>query len=445
MLLFPGVLSVLSMTLSATGAQPKPNIVFILTDDMGYGDVGCYGGRFVPTPNIDRLAAEGMRFTQFYVASPVCSPSRTGFLTSNYPGRWKITNYLQTRAGNRASEQADFLDPAAPSIARTLKAAGYVTGHFGKWHMGGGRDVTNAPPFSAYGFDEHAGTWESPEPDPVITATNWIWSAHDKVKRWDRTAYFVDRALEFLKRHKGQPCYVNLWPDDVHTPWVPEGSDLTRGRYPENAASFKRVLAEYDKQVGRFLNGLTELSLETNTMVVFASDNGPLPTLDRARTGGLRGAKDSLYEGGIREPLIVKWPGHTRAGFVDTRTVLTAIDLFPTFCKASGTPPPRNVMLEGEDVSRALIGKPLVRKAPIFWEYGRNETFGFPREYPGQRSPNVAMREGKWKLLINADGSSLELYDIDSDPNEKKSVAAEKPNIAKRMSKAALDWRKGLP
>jgi arylsulfatase A-like enzyme len=102
-------------------------------------------------------------------------------------------------------------------------------------------------------------------------------------------------------------------------------------------------------------------------------------------------------------------------------------------------------MLEGEDVSRALIGKPLVRKAPIFWEYGRNETFGFPREYPGQRSPNVAMREGKWKLLINADGSSLELYDIDSDPNEKKSVAAEKPNIAKRMSKAALDWRKGLP
>jgi arylsulfatase A-like enzyme len=445
MLLFPGVLSVLSMTLSATGAQPKPNIVFILTDDMGYGDVGCYGGRFVPTPNIDRLAAEGMRFTQFYVASPVCSPSRTGFLTSNYPGRWKITNYLQTRAGNRASEQADFLDPAAPSIARTLKAAGYVTGHFGKWHMGGGRDVTNAPPFSAYGFDEHAGTWESPEPDPVITATNWIWSTHDKVKRWDRTAYFVDRALEFLKRHKGQPCYVNLWPDDVHTPWVPEGSDLTRGRYPENAASFKRVLAEYDKQVGRFLNGLTELSLETNTMVVFASDNGPLPTLDRARTGGLRGAKDSLYEGGIREPLIVKWPGHTRAGFVDTRTVLTAIDLFPTFCKASGTPPPRNVMLEGEDVSRALIGKPLVRKAPIFWEYGRNETFGFPREYPGQRSPNVAMREGKWKLLINADGSSLELYDIDSDPNEKKSVAAEKPNLAKRMSKAALDWRKGLP
>ena len=139
-------------------ADTRPNIIFILTDDMGYSDVGCYGGKFVPTPNIDRMAREGIRFTQFYVASPVCSPSRTACLTGMCPGRWRITNYLQSRAGNRASEQADFLDPKAPSIARTLKAAGYATAHFGKWHMGGGRDVTNAPPFSVYGFDEHVST-----------------------------------------------------------------------------------------------------------------------------------------------------------------------------------------------------------------------------------------------------------------------------------------------
>jgi arylsulfatase A-like enzyme len=430
-------------SLRAAAAPPKPNIVFILTDDMGYGDVGCYGGKFVPTPNIDRLASEGTRFTQFYVASPVCSPSRTGFLTGNYPGRWKITNYLQTRAGNRASEQVDFLDPAAPSIARTLKAAGYVTGHFGKWHMGGGRDVTNAPPFSAYGFDEHASTWESPEPDATITATNWIWSAHDKVKRWDRTGYFVDRTLDFLKRHKDQPCYVNLWPDDVHTPWVPEGSDLTKGRYPDNAAAFKRVLAEYDKQIGRFLDGLKQLDLETNTILIFSSDNGPLPTFNRARAGGLRGAKDSLYEGGIREPLIVRWPGHT-AGRVDDKTVLTAIDFFPTFCKLAGTPLPK-VAFDGEDVSQAFLGKSLDRKAPIFWEYGRNETFGYPKEYPAQRSPNLAIRERNWKLLINSDGSGPELYDLDSDSNETKNLLSANPGIAKRMSEAALDWRKNLP
>src|SRR5436190_10170588 len=132
-------------SLTAFAATEKPNIVFILTDDMGYGDVGCYGGKFVPTPNIDQLAKEGTKFTQFYVASPICSPSRTGFLTGMYPARWKIHSFLQTRAGNRDVGQVDFLDPKAPSIARTLKAAGYVTAHMGKWHMGGGRDVTNAP------------------------------------------------------------------------------------------------------------------------------------------------------------------------------------------------------------------------------------------------------------------------------------------------------------
>jgi len=171
----------------------RPNILFILSDDMGYGDVGCYGGKFAPTPNLDRLAREGIRFTQYYSPSPICSPSRTGTTTGSFPARWNLTSFLQTRAGNRACEQADFLDPTAPSIARVLKAAGYATGHFGKWHMGGGRDVTNAPPFAAYGFDEHAGTWESPEPHPDITSTNWIWSPNDKVKRWDRTAFFVDK------------------------------------------------------------------------------------------------------------------------------------------------------------------------------------------------------------------------------------------------------------
>ena len=395
---------------SARGAgkpDTRPNIIFLLTDDMGYGDVGCYGGEFVPTPNINRLAKEGTKFTQFYVASPVCSPSRTGCLTGMYPARWRITNFLQTREGNRASEQADFLDPKAPSIARTFKQAGYATGHFGKWHMGGGRDVTNAPPFSVYGFDEHASTWESPEPDPDI-ATNWIWSAQDKVKRWDRSAYFVDKTLDFLRRHRGQPCYVNLWPDDVHTPWVPGVRDITRRRQEgdQSKPNFKAVLAEYDKQVGRLLAGLKELGLDQNTVLVFSSDNGPLPTLDRRRAGGLRGAKDSLYEGGIREPFIVRWPGHAPAGLVNGETILTAVNLFPTLCKVAGIKTPADARLDGVDLSSAFEGKKPARKKAMFWEYGRNESFGYPKEYPRQRSPNVAVRDGKWKLVINADGSN---------------------------------------
>ncbi len=421
-------------------AATKPNIILLLTDDMGYGDVGCYGGKLVPTPNIDRMAKEGTKFTQFYVAAPICSPSRTGFLTGQYPSRWRITSYLQTRAGNRGCEQADFLDPSAPSMARTLKAAGYATGHFGKWHMGGGRDVTNAPPFSAYGFDEHASTYESPEPHPDITATNWIWSKFDKVKRWERSGFFVDKSLDFLKRQTGQgkPCFVNLWPDDVHTPWVPS-DDAVEGPTKKN---LKGVLAEYDRQVGRLFAGLKELGIDNNTIVIFTSDNGALPTFQGERSGPLRGSKLSLYEGGIREPFIIRWPGHTPAGKVDSQSVLHAMDLFPTFCALSGaTPPPK---LEGQDISKVFSGNPFTRTGPLFWEYGRNEKFfAYPR--PVDRSPNLAAREGSWKLLVNADGSGAELYDLSATGTETNNVAAQNPDVAKRLVEQTLAWRKSLP
>ncbi len=412
---------------------------------MGYGDVGCYGGKFVPTPNIDRLAKEGTRFTQYYAASPVCSPSRTGILTGMYPARWRITSYLQTRAGNRACEQVDFLDPKAPSIARTLKEAGYVTGHFGKWHLGGGRDVTNAPPFSAYGFDEHASTWESPQPDPNLTATNWIWSAQDKVKRWDRTGYFVDKTLDFMRRHKGEPCYVNLWPDDVHTPWVPSGAPLKRGTGDaDTEPKFKAVLEEYDRQVGRLLDGLKKMGCDENTILIFTSDNGPLPAFGGERTGGLRGSKISLYEGGTRMPFIVRWPAHTPAGRVDEKTIISAIDLFPSFCVVAKVPLSKNEKFDGEDLSKIFFGKVAARKKPLFWEYGRNNiSFGYPKGR--DRSPNVSMRDGRWKFLINADGTGAELYDLVSDRNETTNVAAKNSAVTMRLEKQTLAWRKSLP
>ena len=191
----------LGIGLVAAPAEPKPNIIFVLTDDFGWGDLGSYGGKFVPMPNMDRMADEGVRFSQFYVASPSCSPSRVSCTTGMFPARWRITSFLHDRKANAECEQVDFLDPQAPSIARILKSGGYATGHFGKWHMGGGRDVTNAPHIKEYGFDEWASTYESPDPHPDITATNWIWSPQDKVKRWDRTKFFVDQTLDFLKRH----------------------------------------------------------------------------------------------------------------------------------------------------------------------------------------------------------------------------------------------------
>jgi arylsulfatase A-like enzyme len=423
-----------------TRAAVPPNILFILADDMGRGDLGCYGGHQAPTPRIDQLAREGTRFTQWYAAAPICSASRTGLLTGMFPARWRITSFLHERAANRECEQVDFLDPKAPSVARALKAAGYATGHFGKWHMGGGRDVTDAPKFAAYGFDENAGTWESPEPHPDITSGDWIWKPTDKVKRWNRTAFFVDKALDFFKRHRDQPCFVQVWPDDVHTPWVPDDA-APKGDTPAN---FHPVLQEMDKQLGRLFDGLRELGLDDRTLIVFASDNGALPTFKGERSVGLRGSKLSLYEGGIRLPFIARWPGHVPAGRVDEETVFSAVDLLPTLCAVAGAPLPGGAALDGEDLSAALLGKAITRQRPLFWEYGRNETaFKYPAGR--DRSPNVAVREGAWKLLINADGTKAELYDLAADPNETKDLAAEKNDMTKRLSEAALAWRRSLP
>src|SRR5687767_13192383 len=230
----------LSIVVSAQ-KQQRPNIIFILTDDMGFGDIGCFNGTY-KTPNIDRMAAEGRKFTSYYSASPICSPSRVGFLTGMHPAKWNITSFLQKKADNRLCEQADYLHPSAPSLARLLKDNGYATAHFGKWHMGGGRDVDDAPSIKQYGFDEWSSTWESPDPDPLLTATDWIWSDKDSIKRWNRTSYWVNKTLAFMQKHKGQPCFINLWPDDVHTPWVP--GDDSVGRYPgrpEEEKSFVQV------------------------------------------------------------------------------------------------------------------------------------------------------------------------------------------------------------
>ena len=420
-------------------AHSQPNILIVLADDFGWGDVGCYGGK-VPTPALDRLAKEGTRFTQFYVASPICSPSRCGIITGQTPGKWRITSYLQTRKGNRECGQADFLDPAAPSLPRTLKAGGYATAHIGKWHLGGGRDVTNAPKFAAYGYDVGMGTYESPEPHPDITATNWIWSPQDKVKRWDRTAWMVDRTLGFLRAHTNQPCFVNLWLDDTHTPWVPTED----GAGPNTRKSYAAVLKEMDRQIGRLLDALREADSSRPTLVVFFGDNGPLPTFQQERSAGLRGSKLSLYEGGIRVPCIVWQPGSVPAGRVDESSVFTAWDLFPTLCAQAGAALPKNYASDGEDFSRALRGQSVPRTKPLFWEYGRNtNSFAFPAGT--NRSPNVAMREGNWKLLVNDDGTRTELYNLALDPDETRNVADTQREVATRMSAAALDWRRSLP
>lgn len=429
------------------GGQEKPNIIIILTDDMGFSDIGTFGGQFVPTPHLDQLAKEGTKYTQYYSAAPICSPSRTSILTGMFPAEWNFTTFLNDRRSNARAEQANYLNVNAPSLAKVLKAAGYATGHFGKWHMGGGRDIKNAPGFKKYGFDEHASTYESPDPDPALTARDWIWSDEDSIKRWDRTAYFVDKTLDFLRRHSGVPCFVNLWPDDMHTPWVPEENRRQSGKFPMNPdeeKAFKLVLAEFDKQMGRLFDGLEKLGLAENTLIIFTSDNGPLPSFKGSRAGGLRGTKLSLYEGGIRMPFIVRWPGHTPAGQTDSVSVLNSSDLFPTLARIAAAPLPPNYKGDGEDRMKVFLGKPSSREKDMYWEYGRNDyAFNYPKGR--DRSPNLAIRSGKWKLLVDYQSDNVELYNIVDDKYETNNVAASHSDIVADLKTKLITWRAYLP
>jgi arylsulfatase A-like enzyme len=429
----------------------KPHIIVIVADDFGYGDVSCYGGK-IPTPNLDRLAKEGIRFTQFYSASPICSPSRCGMLTGQFPARWRITSYLQTRSGNRACGQDDFLDPAAPTLPRALKASGYATAHIGKWHLGGGRDVTNAPNFAAYGYDLGLGTWESPERALGLGVKFAPWDERTEpgqVPRHERTRWMVDQTVEFIENRKGTPCFVNLWLDDTHTPFRPSTHQLRAAgitsEKPIPRELFRAVLHEMDAQIGRLMQRLRELGLNQNTLLVFLGDNGALPTFNQNRVDGLRGCKLSLFEGGIRVPFIARWPARMPKGKIDERTVLSAIDLFPTLCKITASSLPAGSPSDGEEMSAALFGKPMTRRGRLYWEYGRNtNSFAFPQDRY-HRSPNLAVREGPWKLLVNADDTGAELYDVVSDPRETKTLVQDKPVLAARLREAVLNWRKSLP
>ena len=430
-------------------AAERPNIVIVLVDDFGWADPACYGNTAVKTPNMDRLAKEGVRFTQGYVAAPICSPSRCGIITGQFPARCRITSFLQTKAGNKACEMVDYLDPKAPSLPRMLKDAGYATAHIGKWHLGGGRDVTDAPKFKEYGYDLGLGTYESPEPAAPLGLKTTPWGPQDKLEsqqipRHERSKWMVDQTLSFLKQNADKPCFVNLWLDDTHTPFIPSEEQMKAVRVakePEQRTRYKAVLAGLDVQIGRLLEGLKG----TNTLVLFLGDNGASQPFARERCGGLRGQKLSLYEGGIRVPFIAWWPSNGKGGVVNDKTVIASIDFMPTLAGIAAAKLPKNYVADGEDMTAAIRGESPVRSKPLFWEYGRNTTsFAYPQDAK-HKSPNVAVREGNWKLLVNSDGSFAELYDIVADPNETKNLADEKPEVTKRLNDKALAWRKSLP
>jgi len=442
-------------------ADERPNIILILIDDLGYGDLGCTGGSDVPTPNIDRLAAEGTRFTQFYVGSPICSPSRVTITTGQYPARHLINSYLAGSTRNRARGMPNFLDPKAPCIARVFHEAGYRTAHFGKWHMGGGRDVGNAPLPKAYGFDESLVSFEGLG-DRVLPPGG-LSQQSAKLGRGDirhapkheLTEIYVNRAIDFIDRESEKPFYIHLWLNDVHDAYSPKPHLMKKYEHLSDnpyRQQYAAVIDEMDWQIGRLVDRVDEQELTEETLIVLTSDNGPTAWSRYYKKGhdppgstaGMRGRKWSLYEGGIRMPLIVRQPGTVPAGKVNETTVVAAVDFFPTFTSLAGIEPPSDVDFDGVDMSDAFNGAEPTREKVIFWEYGRQDSYLQPG-LENDRSPNLAIRDGDWKLLVNADGSDLELYNLAEDKNETNNVAAEHPAVVKRLSTRLLNWRSALP
>jgi len=416
----------------------KPaNVILIYTDDMGIGDVGYTGGAVSATPHIDRMARKGKVFTQYYTPAPVCSPSRVAVLTGMYHIRWGIYTFLSSKRFNRNTTQQDYLDSDAPSLGRMMKSAGYKTAHFGKWHMGGGRDVIEAPPISHYGFDEFSSTWESPNPDPLLTSSNWIWATTDSIKRWERTAYFVDKTLEFIKRNDG-PCFVNLWPDDVHSPWVPsEDAPQEDKRVFYTLPNLKPVVSEYDRQMGRLLDELTKINELENTLIIFTSDNGPDPSFARLRTNGLRGVKNGLYEGGVKMPMIMHWPKVINPGQQDDQSVIASIDLLPTLAYLTGVGYDKR-QVDGKNIANVILGEEIYSRDRLYFEYGRNEHFRFPKKE--DRSLSLAVRSGDWKLFSNIAGDSVELYNLRTDPTESNNLVEENGELVASLQTDLLEW-----
>lgn len=436
-------------------ASEPPNIVVLFIDDMGYADPSCFGNPAMKTPNIDRLATEGIKLTNFYVNSPICSASRVALTTGQYQQRYRIHSFLATRKSNRQRQMPNWLDPGAPTLAKLLKDRGYATAHFGKWHMGGGRDVGDAPLPQAYGFDESLVSFEGLGDRILWTksgnqAQSWKHGRGEIVSmpKHKTTEAYVDRAIDFVKRHQSERFYVRVFPNDVHDEHLPSDEQCQKWAGASSNPpdiDFFAVLDEMDRQIGRLLDTLDELELAANTMVLFTSDNGPTdwPRYYEAGhdspgfTGPLFGRKWSLYEGGIRMPFLARWPRRIPAGVTDDTTLMAAIDIVPTLASMVGVEQlPQE--LDGIDMSQALLGTPIERQTPLFWEYGVLGSIKPGK--PEHVSPGLAMREGDWKLLMEPNGSSMQLFNLRSDIGESKNVVADHPERAARMQRRLGDW-----
>lgn len=433
----------------------QPNILFIFADDWGYGDLGFTGNTEVATPNIDRLASQGTFYTQFHVTSGVCSPSRASVITGHFPARHRVHGHFAGNEPNARRGMSNWLDENLQVyLPRMMQKAGYITAHFGKWHLGGGglpHGDLSAPEPKEYGYDEtrvwngNGPTWKGDQlwPTTRYMDSDTLW-AHSSSK------LAVNATIDFLQRNKDKgPTFVNLWLKDPHTPLWP--TDEQRNQYKSislhpDKETYYSVLTDADYHVGRLMEALPVLGLDDNTLVIFSSDNGPAnypPGRIAGSTAGLKGRKGEIFQGGVNVPFIVRWPGHVEAGNIDEQSLLSAVDLLPTFCELAGTKLPEDYNPDGESITSIFENKPFIRAKPLFWEW----RFPYKGDAPHRSNGWVtsSVRHEAWKLLANEDRSRVELYNIYEDRFESQDLADENPSKVTELLNMWDQWKSELP
>lgn len=444
----------------------RPNIVLILADDMGYGDIGAFGNASVQTPHIDRIASEGVSLTQHYAGAPVCAPSRAALLTGRYPHRTGAIDTLEGRGLDR-------LSPREITLADVLKSAGYATGLIGKWHLGA-LDPRYHP--NARGFDEFAGFrggWSD----------YWQWrldrngTIHKADGRY-LTDVFTEEAVSFIERHRTEPFFLHVTYNAPHFPLqVPdEDADPFRamGEFTEGVCRIYGMNRRMDAGVGRILDALDRHALSENTIVLFTSDNGPQfggegDMCMTRHNGSFNGCKCLVYEGGIRVPAVLRWPARLDAGR-QMSDMIHFTDWLPTLCAACGADVPSDLALDGRSVLATLTGERGADDRPLFWQWNR---------YTPVRTCNAAMRSGPWKLVrpsipeamwLRPEDTAMDrrlkyepegitdicrdpepertipeppaplLFDLDADPYERCDLSRENPQIVSRMQRDLDAW-----